>query len=268
MEISGEGSFDAVMLDRRFKKLGMMRVNGKIPWKGKLTLGHKKAQGDEREPARMWLKSDLVGVAIDLPEPFKKSAETSRRSVMRSTFLPNIKSILSIQYGDRMSTEMRMNNRYFPARIEIGEMKLSAGKARIPEKDEFRLSGVINNMDQYGWREVMQQHYNKYRKLRDRPIVDVPVMVDFAYVNVPFDKAKAKPRKRYTSPKVLPAFKGQIKRFVFAGKEFGKLEFDSRRDKLGLAFDKIRLTSPNMEYNAKATWHYVRNWHKTKMRAA
>jgi len=266
MEIMGEGRFDAVMLDRRFKKLGMMRLSGQLPWSGKLTLGHVNAAGDGREPARMWLKSDLLGVSIDLPEPFKKSAEISRQSTMHFTFLPDIKSILSIQYGDRMSTEMRLNNNYFPARIEIGEMKLSSGKAKLPDKDEFRLSGVINNMDQYGWREVMQQHYDKYKKLRTRPIVDVPVIVDFAYVNIPFDKTKAKPRKRYTSPKVLPAFKGQIKRFIFAGKEFGKLEFDSRRDNFGLSFDKVRLTSPHMELNAKATWHYIRNWHRTKVK--
>lgn len=266
MEIMGEGNFDAVMLDRRFKKLGMMRVSGQIPWKARLTLGHNKAQGKGREPARMWIKTDFVGADIDLPEPFRKSSEASRQTRMNFTFLPDIKTILSIQYSDRMSTEMRLNNRYFPARIEIGEMKLSAGKARLPEKDEFRLSGVINNMDQYGWREVMQEHYNKYKKLRTRPIVEVPVIIDFAYVNIPFDKTKAKPRKRYTSPKVMPAFKGQIRRFVFAGKDFGKLEFDSRRDKFGLAFDKIRMTSPHMEYNAKLSWHYIGNWHKTKMK--
>jgi len=266
MEIMGEGGFNSKLLDERFKKLGLLRVRGQLPWKGKLILGHLKATGEGRVPAKMWLESNLLGVTIDLPEPFKKSAEISRYSTMHATFLPEIKSILSIQYGDRMSTEMRMNNNYFPARIEIGEMKLSAGKARLPDKDEFRLSGVVNNMDQYGWREVMQEHYNKYRKLRTRPIVDVPVVMDFAYINVPFDKTKAKPRKRYTSPRVLPAFKGQIRRFVFAGKEFGKLEFDSRRDNLGLAFDKVRLTSPHMEYNGKGTWHYVGNWHKTKMK--
>ncbi len=264
MQIAAEGEFDSMLLDERFKKLGLLRVSGQLPWKGKITLGHLKASGKGREPTKMMIESNLLGVTIDLPEPFRKSAETSRHTVMHSTFLPDIKTILNLQYGDRMSTEMRMNNLFFPARIEIGEMKLSAGKAKLPDVDEFRLSGVVNNMDQYGWREVMLQHYTKYKKLRTRPIVDVPVVVDLAYINIPFDKTKAKPRKRYTSPKVLPAFKGQIRRFVFAGKEFGKLEFDSRRDNLGLAFDKIRLTSPHMEYNAKATWHYVGNWHKTK----
>lgn len=266
MEIIGEGSFDSKLLDARFKKLGLLRVRGELPWQGKMILGHRKANSEQREPTKLQLKSSLIGVLIDLPEPFRKPAETSRPSVMYATFLPEIKTILNIQYGDRMSTEMRLNNLFFPARIEIGEMKLSAGKAKLPDKDEFRLSGVVNNMDQYGWREVMQQHYNKYHKLRTRPIVDVPVIIDFAYVNVPFDKTKAKPRKRYTSPVIMPAFKGQIKRFVFAGKEFGKLEFDSRRDNLGLAFDKIRLTSPHMEYNAKLTWHYIGSWHKTKMK--
>ena len=266
MEILGEGKFDARLLDDRFKKLGLLRVSGQLPWKGKLTLGYQKADSEEREPAKLKLESNLLGVTIDLPEPFRKPAETSRYSTMHAVFLPSIKTIMNLQYGDRMSTEMRLNNNYFPARIEIGEMKLSAGKANLPTKDEFRISGVVNNMDQYTWREVMQQHYNKYRKLRTRPIVDVPVIVDFAYISVPFDKTKAKPRKRYTSPKIMPAFKGKIDRFVFAGKEFGKLEFDSRRDNLGLAFDKLHLTSPHMEYNAKLTWHFINNWHKTKMK--
>ncbi|MDH5447011.1 MAG: DUF3971 domain-containing protein [Gammaproteobacteria bacterium] len=263
--VHGEGKFDAVMLDRNFKKLGLMRIYGTIPWQGEITLGHQKSVNSiEREPAKMWLKSDLAGVEIDLPEPYRKPPEIARPTMLKSTFLPEIKTILNIQYGDRMSTEMRVNNNYFPARIEIGEMKLSAGKAKLPDKDEFRLSGVVNNADQYKWREVMQEHYNKYRKLRTRPIVDVPVIVDFAYVSVPFDKEKAKPRKRYTSPVIMPAFKGQVREFVFAGKKIGKVEFDSRKDKLGLVFDRLSITSPEMKYSGTMTWHYINNWHKTK----
>lgn len=267
MELMGEGSFDAVMLDRRMKKLGMMRISGQLPWKGKLILGYQKPGSEAWEPARMWIKSDLVGVAIDLPEPFYKAAETSRHTEIHTTFLPDLKTVLSVQYGDRVSTAMRLNNFYFPARIEIGEMKLSAGKAKLPDKNEFRLSGVVNNLDQYGWRDVMQEHYDKYKKLSTRPIVEVPVVVDFAYVSVPFDKTRTKLRKRYTSPLVIPAFNGQVRRFVFAGKDIGKLEFDSRRDRRGLAFDKFRVTSTYMELNGKGTWHYVNDRHETRIQA-
>lgn len=268
ISIDGEGNNSGAGLYNRFALPGMQRVNGYIPWKSTITLAHRRNGVDL--PTRMRVKSNLAGVEIDLPEPFRKSAETNRPFTFDLLFTGATKTETITQYGDRVSVHLEMDNAYEPARIQRGELHLAAGKAKLPAKNEFHVTGVLNDLSHTIWREVVEEHAAKHKKNNNEPILYIPVVIDMGYMSVPFPKnevSSSNSKKRPIDPRILPVMKGTIKTILVNGVDMGKLQFSSRKQSDGLFFDKFKFSSPQVNFQGSTKWQYKRGRHRTIFKA-
>lgn len=103
---------------------------------------------EQAEPIQMTIRSDLKGVALNLPEGFGKTADQT----MNTTFLANIKENQPLQVklnlGTKLSAAVTIKNRQF----YNGELRLNGkGEANWQTQPGLLISGQFDQLD---WNEL------------------------------------------------------------------------------------------------------------------
>ena len=122
-------------------------VEGMAQWQAVLEIQNKAQAG---EPAlELQLRSDLKGVAIDLPHPFEKSAAEPKE--FRLVLVPGqeSRSPIKINYG-------KHNNAVFllaanKRGIHKANVRFDGAAARLPGRQEIHLSGRLDQLDLGRW---------------------------------------------------------------------------------------------------------------------
>ena len=268
LQLSAQGKLPSEELYQRFALLGLQRVKGEMAWQGRFTLRH--TQDGVEYPSQLSLQSSLDNVSVDLPPPFAKQASETRKMGMDVDFPEPEQTNMMVRYGSRYSAALTLDNTVKPARISRGELQFSDTTAVLPEAKEFRVKGVIDDLSHYEWKKIFTEHQAAQKKQPDRPILDIPVIFDLAYLNMPIDEEKkvAEPSNRkYFSPRLLPSMSGKIDRFIFADIDLGKLEWTSIKQSRGLSFPTVKLTAPLMKVEGSGVWTEQRDLHRTTMKA-
>ena len=268
IKVHASGKNTGAKLYKKFGVLGGQRVQGRIAWDSILTLAHE-LEG-KRMPTTLTMKSNLSGVAVDLPEPFYKSANASRNFEMSVKYTSDTKMEMATQYGDRVSTNIEFNSTYTPMRILRGGLHLAAGRVELPEKNEFHITGVLNDLSQNEWDEVISEHLAIHKKKNNDPILFIPAIFDMGYMNIQkqeSSKEEKNNRKKWTDPRILPEMRGRIRKFVVHGSELGDYRFAFRKMKKGLIIDSISLESEYMNFQGSGQWRYQRGRHQTALKA-
>lgn len=268
ISVDSKGRNSGANLYKRFPLPGVQRVKGRVPWKSSITLAHN-SKGIAI-PTRIRVKTNLAGVLIDLPEPFRKTRENNRNVTFDMLFTGPNKTESITQYGDRVAAHLEMDNSYTPARILRGELHLAAGKASLPKQNRLLVTGVLNDLAYSEWTKVIEEHVAVHKKKDKEPILHIPVIFDMGYLSIPFhkktDKSSSKKRKAI-SPRLLPAMSGKIDRFFMDGVDLGMFKFSSHKDQHGLVFDKLELEATPFIMQGKGKWQYRRGDHITDFKA-
>ncbi len=121
------------------------------PGKGKaasdvtLAIAHDKSD----VPVRLYAKSDLKGMAVDLPIPMNKSAAESKRMDLQVDFMRDQRTDLSLLYGKEVHALVRL-----PAESDRSP-KIGVGLFTEPELPEtyggYKVSGRIDRLDADPW---------------------------------------------------------------------------------------------------------------------
>ncbi|MEA2079340.1 MAG: DUF3971 domain-containing protein, partial [Pseudomonadota bacterium] len=122
-------------------------IKGMSEWHALLEIQNQPRPG---QPAlELQLRSDLQGVAIDLPYPFTKRAAESRE--FRLVGVPGQESRypLTISYGDLVNARVLLagNKRG----VGKAEVRFGGGIAQLPDRQEIHLSGRLDELDLGQW---------------------------------------------------------------------------------------------------------------------
>jgi uncharacterized protein (TIGR02099 family) len=120
-------------------------LDGSADWVTRLFIRNRQRQGQPRVVLR--LESDLVGVSSRLPDPFSKTAKERRQ--IRIEWLPGKELPFSIQYADRASARVLLNRDWTALRRVA--MVFGGQNARLPDQDQIRLSGTLQELDIGAW---------------------------------------------------------------------------------------------------------------------
>lgn len=137
--------------------LNMGRMHEKFPnWylqyfegDGETELEFSIAHQPSRVPVRMNLKSDLKGVAVNLPEPLGKEAQQSRSLDMGVDILQDLSTELRIRYGEDTHALLRFyedQEKPWVAAIGFNQQPLS-----LDGIEGFHLSGQLENLNADEW---------------------------------------------------------------------------------------------------------------------
>jgi len=126
------------------------RISGATRWHALLNIQNQPAPGTPQ--VELELRSDLKGVAIDLPEPFKKSSTESRDLQIR--WVPGQENTLpfAIQYAGVAEAQLLLAaNAQGLRKLHI---RFNGGAAELPEDDVIHLSGHVEELDLGRWISV------------------------------------------------------------------------------------------------------------------
>jgi len=122
-------------------------IQGMPKWQALLEIQNQPQAG---EPAlELLLRSDLKGVAIDLPHPFSKQAAELRE--LRLLGVPGQENSypLKISYGKQINAAVLLAAN--KSEVRKANVRFDGGIARLPEGQEILLSGRLDELDLGRW---------------------------------------------------------------------------------------------------------------------
>jgi len=145
-----DGKLKLVKLMQKKESVLAPHITGVTHWHALLNIHNQPAPGMQK--VELELRSDLKGVAIDLPEPFKKSSTESRD--LRIRWVPGQESVLpfSIRYAEVAEAQMLLaTNGKGLRKLHI---RFNGGGAQLPEDNIIHLSGRVEDLDLGRWISV------------------------------------------------------------------------------------------------------------------
>lgn len=124
-------------------------VNGLLPYRLRLTL--------EGADSQLRVDSNLQGVAIALPAPFGKTADSKRQTEWRMS-LGGREQRYWLDYADLASLSFAASPGQFNQ--GRGELRLADGPSSLPTSPGLRLRGRLAEFDWAAWQQVLQPYSN------------------------------------------------------------------------------------------------------------
>ena len=149
-EYKAIGKFNAKRIAKlRFPLLHDM-VDGDAPW----TVRFQVPEGND-DP-KLIVESNLKGVSLNLPVPFKKEKTESRRLKVAAAFRSASKAIMKISYAGNFEGILEKN---YTREVWLtrGEVRFGGGPAVLPSTQGLRITGDIEELSYDVWENLIQQ---------------------------------------------------------------------------------------------------------------
>ena len=118
-------------------------MDGRSSWTVAVGLPHGAARS--APPTRLQLRSNLVGTAIDLPEPVRKPAAQALASTVEVN-LPMERGEVAVKLGDLLSLRSRSTPQQTGVRVRLG-----GGEAEAPPVHGLVVDGRVERLDALDW---------------------------------------------------------------------------------------------------------------------
>ncbi len=243
-----QGNIDVSKTMQRFKIPGYDKVKGRTDWQGVFTLKHKQ-DGMIKNPL-LQLTTAMDHVEISLPPPMNKPANKAVPTYMTIENISDDNMLLHLVYGDAMSYAMDIDLSGRNARLNQGEFRFKGGAAHIPDDGILLLTGSLWNFSLGDWLDALEPTSNKKKK----SFFGIPVKVDMDILHTV--KAKNGKKRKPSDPRQLPVFEGEIGELEYETYQYGKAYFKTHNEEGGLSLDTFTITSPHVDVEGKAYWHY------------
>jgi uncharacterized protein (TIGR02099 family) len=143
-----DGKLKLVELMQKKESVLAPNFSGAARWRALLNIQNQPIPGTQQ--VELELRSDLKGVAIDLPKPFKKSSADTRD--LRISWTPGQESAqpFVIRYADVADARMLLaaNDAW---ELRKMHMRFGGGTALLPDDDVIHLSGYVDELDLGRW---------------------------------------------------------------------------------------------------------------------
>ncbi len=151
-QITARAHLSMATLAQRFPGMALERLDGAADWVLQLDIPNRMAQSGAA--TRVTARSDLVGIAVDLPAPLGKAAADAR-PLQVSTALGAPRQPLQGRYGEILDLSLLLDPEA-PGRLPRGEVRLGGGRAVLPDREELRLHVRLDRLDLAPWLERME----------------------------------------------------------------------------------------------------------------
>ena len=99
--------------------------------------------------------ASLEGVAVDLPAPFGKPAESARELVIESAIAPDSESVIHVRYDDLASAVFGFARDAGRLRLDRGMIRLDAQPAAMPDTTGVTVHGAVPALDGGDWLDLL-----------------------------------------------------------------------------------------------------------------
>ncbi len=249
--LSAKPRVDAKKILKIFSIPGAGKVSGLTDVNMKMSFPSKHLK---RNTPSLILTSNLLGVKSRLPDQFYKEKMKKQKFRFETDFLGNDKIIMGVEFGDKASAIIELDQSKPNPSIDKGMISFSDKKATLPRKNILYVDGSINKITPSEWVKALDDPKEK----RTQSSLSIPVIFNLNKLKIiTRDNEKKKNKKihkKSTSPKKLPAFEGIIKGLYFNKINLGRIDFKSSKTKKGLRLDELIVSSKNMKLFAHGDW--------------
>ncbi len=102
-----------------------------------------------------YIRSDLKGVSIDLPEPLHKAKEETLATETHIAFNPSLGFRKEVSMGDVVSTNMWYSFSDNHIALDRGEIRFGGGKALLPDMPGIQIVGTLPNLTIAPWQNII-----------------------------------------------------------------------------------------------------------------
>ncbi len=129
------------------------RISGKSDWTAVLTVPTGQDRRRGAAAFRLELDSDLRGTAINLPEPFAKSASERRPLHLLAQPVASDRLTVHLDYGADTRLVLALRGPLKALQMERGELRIGAGEAHMPDPPGLT---VIARLPRWSWNGSLQ----------------------------------------------------------------------------------------------------------------
>lgn len=157
VEYKATGNFNAKSIAKsRFPLLHDM-VDGDSRWVVKLL----QPEGDN--DLQLIVETNLKGVSLNLPVPFKKDKSDTKRLLVATAFRSDSKSLMKISYGGTFEGILEKNYTR-DMWLNRGEVRFGGGPAVLPVNPGLRIVGDIEHVSYDVWENLIHQLIEIYNR--------------------------------------------------------------------------------------------------------
>ncbi len=158
--VSLQGSADAKLLGRYLTELGVplgerdkrllpQQIVGETEWQASLRVSDKTKH--QATSAQFALRSSLRGLALKLPQPFRKDAASSLPLTIKATIDSAPRKRVSVSLGEIAKAELAFKGGAGDKTLDRAEIHFGAGGTKLPPVKGLTLSGVIPVLSWDDW---------------------------------------------------------------------------------------------------------------------
>lgn len=150
VDMRGEATIEALSKQYQLPILSFMK--GHLNLHSRLTI-----PDDLKAMNRLELHSSLKGVSVDLPMPFKKSADAQAPLTVEFDFHSEKKSKLNMDYDDRIKSQIWFANQKGALSLDGGLILVGPGEIPALKRQGLGVVGTLPSLDVEEWHKVWTQ---------------------------------------------------------------------------------------------------------------
>lgn len=235
------------------------RMQGKADWAASLQ-ANTAASGQVE--AQLTVESDLRGMAVDLPEPLKKSAEeTVQLTVQTDLKEEGARQNYRANYGKRLSTVFEVAQSGKTSAVQRGAIRFGEGAATLPAQG-VRIAGALPSFSWDAWKDILSPGKDGRADFAQQPIgVDLRIgslqafAQTFSAVHIEASKTRSDWTVMLESDEVagalsLPSSPESAWVMDFTRLHLAKDESDTQHSYDPKQWPALRVTSKSFKYGA------------------
>lgn len=142
-----EGKLNLLQLRSSYQPAAAQFANGLADWHALIHVPNQYQAGEPKYEVQ--LQSDLVGLAIDLPEPLHKDKEEARVLLVNWAKEQSAAHRVMVSYADLLDARL-LPTPAFDA-IQRADIRFGGGLAQLPRRDEIHIGGKLQRLDPVQW---------------------------------------------------------------------------------------------------------------------
>lgn len=258
IKISGKGKINPGIALQRFSIPGAKNISGRTRFYGSMNFPLKK--GKKHYPS-LSINSNLIGVKSRFPEMLFKRKNKKQKTKLITTFLDK-KLQIGLYFDKKGSSVLELVTRKNHTYLKKGAVSFSKNKAILPKENVLYVDGSIDKFTPTKWSKVLG--YKRSATTKDFLIN--PIVFNLGKLNIlSTDKKATKKTSDSINPRNIPVFKGVIQNLYFDKMFLGQLDLNVSKNRNGLHFGELHLSTKNMSLFSHGDWNYVGDKHKTNM---
>jgi uncharacterized protein (TIGR02099 family) len=150
-----DSAFTPKMLAERFDSKFWSLLAGKSNYTAKFNTYIPKVE----EPLQLKVSTDLQGIAVNVPEPFGKTAEQTRATSLTLAMQEDGDNVMQFDYGNILQGLLEIGNTDGDYDVTRGHIVLGDGSLPyLHELEGLEISGHLNSFDIAQWQQFIQEH--------------------------------------------------------------------------------------------------------------